>query len=103
MKNEYALFLSGLREEYQNPPQTSGAPNKIGGSLQVGQLAKFFPNQDPSQFRMALNAALQGKPLNPRQKMILGDAFIQLLRSDPNETMKIMQLVKKVSEEPAEG
>jgi len=73
--------------------------NNISGNLQVSQLVKHFPSADDVKLRIAINMAMSGKRLNVQQMGMLGNAFIDLLRADPNETVKIMTLLKKVSAE----
>jgi hypothetical protein len=73
--------------------------NNISGNLQVSQLVKHFPSADVVKLRTAINMVMSGKKLNVQQMGMLGNAFIDLLRANPNETVKIMNLLKKVSAE----
>lgn len=108
---DYMLYLSGVINEEKyleaaeaapaaaNATSTANDSKNMAGNLQVSQLLKFFPNQDPMQFKIALSTAMRGGKLNLRQSQILGEAFVELLKADPQTTVKIMQLIKKVSAE----
>lgn len=66
------------------------------GSLNANQLATLLPNVDPAQLKRASNMVLQGGKLNQQMLGVLGQAFGEVLKADPQVTMKIMTILKKV-------
>jgi cytochrome c-type biogenesis protein CcmH/NrfF len=64
--------------------------------LNINQLAQLLPNVNPSQLRRASAVVLQGGKLNQQMLGTLGQAFGEVLKADPQTTMKVMRLLKQV-------
>ena len=87
---------AGIPQTQVNVPQ-NGGEEAIKGNINLQRLLKFFPNQDAAKFKNATQNAIRGGNLSNMQLIVLGNAFIDLLKANPQETVQIMNLLKKVS------
>lgn len=76
---------------------------KIKGTLNYTALGKFFPGVDATVLRKAMSNSLAGKPLNVQQNQVLAQAMTALVKMDPQQTVQVMNLFKRVKSEPAQG
>lgn len=76
---------------------------KIKGTLNYTALGKFFPGVDATVLRKAMSNSLSGKPLNVQQNQVLAQAMTALVKMDPQQTVQVMNLFKRVKAEPAQG
>lgn len=90
-----------------NPPIAN--PNVIQkndqmkGNVNIQKLSQYLPSQDPMKLKIAMGAVMSGRRLNNLQLIQLGNAFIDLLKANPQETIQVMNLLKRVSMEAGEN
>jgi hypothetical protein len=79
------------------------APEKPGkeqaetkGTLDVKTIATTL-GVDPAKFNEAVRAAKAGNRTS-NHNAILGDVFVKLMEANPNDTVKVMNALKKVTE-----
>lgn len=77
--------------------------NQIKGNVNIQKLSQYLPSQDPMKLKLAVNSVMRGRRLNNLQLISLGNAFIDLLKANPQETMQIMNLLKRTSMEAGEN
>jgi len=83
----------------QTNSQINNPAQDIRGNLNIQMLTKYLPSQDPVKLKIAISNVMKGSRLNNIQLMSLGNAFIDLLKANTQETMKVMNLLKRVSME----
>lgn len=83
-------------EMMDNPNQSQG----IKGNVNIQKLSQYLPSQDPMKLKTAVSIVARGGKLNNLQLMALGNAFIDILKANPQETVQIMNLIKRVASEP---
>jgi hypothetical protein len=89
-----ASFTKGLMG--QDDGQGDG---KVKGTLNVNQLATLLPGVDPKMLTQAVAVIRQGRNPSRNQMTALGNAMISIIKADPQTTTKVMQLLKRVSEQ----
>jgi hypothetical protein len=72
----------------------------VEGSLNVQKLSQYLPSQNPMKLKTIISIVGRGGKLNNIQLMSLGSAFIDILKANPQETIQIMNLIKRVAAEP---
>ena len=72
----------------------------VEGTLNISALKTLMPNVDSAKLAAAMAAIKTGK-LTPAHYQTMGIAFQQLVNADAATTTKIMNVLKKVSAEPA--
>jgi hypothetical protein len=89
-----------IKKELENIAEE--APVKAGkeqadtkGTLDVKTIATTL-GVDPGKFNEAIRAAKSGNR-SSNHNAILGDVFIKLLEASPNDTVKVMNVLKKVT------
>lgn len=90
-------------EESVSRPNNSINENKIKGNINALKIAQILGIEDVHIFRRAVQLIIQGQPIQQREQYaVLAQAFVLLLKKDPAETRKIMQLLQRVElEQPA--
>jgi hypothetical protein len=93
-------FAQGFKQGYtgqsaQKPGSADPEADKQG-NLNVQQLSQLLPGVDPAKLKQATNMALSGGRLGPGQLGVLGQAFVELLKADPQSTTKAMAILKRV-------
>lgn len=84
-------------------PQQAAAQSKgqgVEGAVNVSALKALLPGVDGSKLSAAITAVKAGK-VTPAHYQIMGIAFQQLVKADAATTVKIMNILKKVSAAPA--
>jgi hypothetical protein len=71
---------------------------KMQGSLNYQNISKQFPGLDPAVLRRSMSKSLTGKDLTKAEHETMSAAFTQLLKKDPQETVKVMNLFKMAKE-----
>lgn len=91
--------LSSLKEESE---EAAEKPVKAGkeqadtkGTLDVKTIANTL-GIDPAKFTEAVRAAKAGNR-SSNHNAILGDVFVKLMEANPNDTVKVMNALKKVT------
>lgn len=87
-------FVRGLMG--QDDSQGDG---KVKGTLNVNQLAGLLPGVDPKMLAQAVMVVRQGRNPSRNQMTALGNAMIAIIKADAQTTTKVMQLLKRVSEQ----
>ena len=96
-------YMSGAKNAFKQAAGMGGKPGaedptaQKQGSLNINQLSQLLPNVNPNQLRRASAMVLQGGKLNQQALAVLGHAFGEVLKADPQTTMKVMRLLKQVS------
>lgn len=90
--NEEALRLL---EEDDAPAKPGQEKADTQGSLDVKKISTTL-DVDPGKFAEAVRAAKSGKR-SASHNAILGDVFVKLMEANPNDTVTVMNVLKKVS------
>lgn len=85
-------FKSGTR--YDADP--SGGAEK-SGTLNMNQLSSMLPNVDKQALLAAINKTLKGDQLTQQHLSVLGVAFTDVIKANAQDTVKIMNTLKRVS------
>lgn len=83
--------------------QKSQEPAKVGGGVTGQQLGKQLQISDPTVFNLAIMKVKQGQELNRQQHLVLSEAFQKLMAMDPQQTQKVMMLLKRMEAKPTEA
>jgi hypothetical protein len=113
MNNEFFRRYIDIITEAAVPPAAPAKPvgtvqqaaaqykgQGVEGSLNISALKTLMPNVDSAKLAAAMAAIKTGK-LTPAHYQTMGIAFQQLVNADAATTTKIMNVLKKVSAEPA--
>ena len=73
----------------------SGDDGEKKGTINYQKIGDFFPEVDSGKMRKALGKALQGQPLSVEENKLLAYAFTELVKKDPQETTKLMNVLKQ--------
>ena len=73
----------------------SGDGGEKKGTINYQKIGDFFPEVDSGKMRKALGKALQGQPLSVEENKLLAYAFTELVKKDPQETTKLMNVLKQ--------
>ena len=68
---------------------------RIKSSVTGAQLGKQIGVSDPNAFNQAVLKVQQGQPLNRLHQAAMSDAFVKLMAMNPQDTQRIMQLLKR--------
>jgi hypothetical protein len=74
-------------------------PGEKTGTLNMNQLSSMLPNVDKQALLAAVNKILRGDQINQQQLSVLGVAFSEIIKANPQDTVKIMNTLKRVSVE----
>jgi hypothetical protein len=85
--------LASLNEEVNAKPGKEQADTK--GTLDVKTIANTL-GVDPGKFNEAVKAAKSGNRTS-NHNAILGDVFVKLMEASPEDTVKVMNALKKVT------
>jgi hypothetical protein len=85
-----------VKNVQQAAAQTRGQQTQ--GMLNVQALKQLLPGVDGTKLTQAMTAVKSGA-MTAAHYQILGMAFQQLVQADPNTTVKVMNLLKKVQQE----
>lgn len=85
--------LFRINEEIDDKPGKEQADVK--GSLDVKKIATTL-GVDPGNFAAAIKAAKAGNR-TPAHNALLGDVFVKLMEANPNDTVTVMNVLKKVT------
>lgn len=75
-------------------PQQQQA-QKIKSSVTGAQLGRQLGVSDPNAFNQAVMRVKQGQPLGRMHQAAMSDAFVKLMAMSPEETQRVMQLLKR--------
>jgi hypothetical protein len=114
MNNEFFRYYINIITEAAVPPATAPAKpvataqqaasqykgQGVEGAINISALKALLPGVDGSKLSAAMTAVRAGK-VTPAHYQIMGIAFQQLVKADAATTVKIMNILKKVSAEPA--
>jgi hypothetical protein len=113
MNNEFFRRYIDIITEAAVPPAAPAKPvgtvqqaaaqykgQEVSGSLNISALKALMPKVDSTKLAAAMAAIKTGK-LTPAHYQTMGIAFQQLVNADAATTTKIMNVLKKVSAEPA--
>ena len=115
MNNEFFRHYIDIITEAAVPPAAAAPAKPVGtvqqaaaqykgqgveGSLNISALKALLPKVDSAKLAAAMAAIKTGK-LTPAHYQTMGIAFQQLVNADAATTTKIMNVLKKVSAEPA--
>jgi len=87
-----------VKNVQQAATQTKGQQTQ--GMLNVQALKQLLPGVDGAKLTQAMLAVKSGA-MTAAHYQILGMAFQQLVQADPTTTVKVMNLLKRVQQEPA--
>ena len=84
--------------EEQKPAGTAGGKEKAEtkGTLDIKKIAETL-GVDAGKFAEAVRAAKSGSR-GPSHNATLGDVFVKLMEASPEDTVKVMNVLKKVEE-----
>lgn len=68
---------------------------RVKSSVTGAQLGKQIGVSDPNAFNQAVLKVQQGQPLNRLHQAAMSDAFVKLMAMNPQDTQRIMQLLKR--------
>ena len=91
IRNEIAVF----KEEVTAPAKAGKEQADTKGTLDVKTIAKTL-DVDPGKFNEAVKAAKSGNR-SSNHNAILGDVFVKLMEASPEDTVKVMNALKKVT------
>ena len=110
MNNEiFRRYIDIINEAVAPPAKPVGTAQQaaaqykgqgVEGTLNISALKTLMPNVDSAKLAAAMAAIKTGK-LTPAHYQTMGIAFQQLVNADAATTTKIMNVLKKVSAEPA--
>lgn len=66
------------------------------GSVNYGKLSELIPGVDPNQLKKAVGSYMTGNNLTREQMSVMANAFGEIVKMDPANTAKAMQLLKAV-------
>lgn len=89
---------ASVKNVQQAAAQTKGQQTQ--GMLNVQALKQLLPGVDGTKLSQAMLAVKSGA-MTAAHYQILGMAFQELVQADPATTMKVMNLLKRVQQEPA--
>lgn len=87
--------LSALREEAGAPVKAGKEQADTKGTLDVKTIANTL-GVDPGKFSEAVRAAKSGNR-SAGHNAVLGDVFVKLMEASPEDTVKVMNALKKVT------
>lgn len=98
--NTVGAVKAGVDAMGQKPAPAKAAPQqqqaqKIKSSVTGAQLGKQLGVADPNAFNQAVMRVKQGQPLGRIHQAAMSDAFIKLMAMSPEETQRVMQLLKR--------
>ena len=88
-------FFSGLKQGWQGGPGVAD-DGRIKGNVNVGQLAQLL-QVDQRELSAALMKLKQGQGLSRTHVNTLSNAFISMYRADAQTTVKIANMLKRVT------
>ena len=68
------------------------------GNLNYQNISKQFPGIDPTMLRRSMSKGLNGQGLTKVENETMAQAMVQLLKKDPQQTVKVMNLFKMTKE-----
>ena len=71
---------------------------EVRGTLNYQNISKQFPGIDPTMLRRSMSKSLQGQDLTKAEHETMSAAMTQLLKKDPQQTVKVMNLFKQAKE-----
>lgn len=87
--------IFALREEVEAPTKTGKEQADTKGTLDVKTIANTL-GVDAGKFSEAVRAAKSGNR-SSNHNAILGDVFVKLMEATPEDTVKVMNALKKVT------
>jgi len=85
-------FIRGVKQGMSGGEE----PTKTKGSLNYGKLSELLPGIDANQLRKSVTSYMAGNPLTREQMNVMSNAFGELVKMDPAQTAKALQLLKAV-------
>jgi len=85
-------FIRGVKQSMSGGEE----PTKTKGSLNYGKLSELLPGIDANQLRKSVTNYMAGNPLTREQMNVMSNAFGELVKMDPAQTAKALQLLKAV-------
>lgn len=98
--NTAGAVKAGAQAMGNKPAPAKTAPQqqqaqKIKSSVTGAQLGKQLGVADPNAFNQAVMRVKQGQPLSRLHQAAMSDAFVKLMAMSPEETQRVMQLLKR--------
>ena len=87
--------IETLHEEVAPPAKAGKEQADTKGVLDVKTIAKTL-GVDPGKFGEAVRAAKAGNR-SSNHNAVLGDVFVKLMEASPEDTVKVMNVLKKVT------
>jgi hypothetical protein len=87
--------IKSLREEAEKPVKPGQEQADTKGTLDVKKIANTL-GVDPGKFSEAVKAAKAGNR-TAAHNALLGDVFVKLMEANPNDTVTVMNVLKKVT------
>ena len=84
-----------IREEVEQPVKAGKEKADTKGTLDVKTIATTL-GIDPGKFAEAVKSAKSGNR-SSGHNAILGDVFVKLMEASPEDTVKVMNVLKKVT------
>lgn len=107
-KDKRGIFkktIQGFKAGFQNPDDPNAQMDTdreqgkgIRGSLNYQNISKEFPNIDPVMLRRSFSKSLANKELTRQEQVVMAQAMGELLKKDPSQTVKVMNLFKQARE-----
>jgi hypothetical protein len=66
------------------------------GNLNYGKLSELLPGVDPNQLKKAIGNYMSGNNLTRDHMNVMAGAFGEIVKMDPAQTAKVLQLLKTV-------
>jgi hypothetical protein len=98
--NKYAdpkWTVGGNDKPFRSGTSYQTDPGEKTGTLNMNQLSSMLPNVDKQALLAAVNKILRGDQINQQHLSVLGVAFSEIIKADPQDTVKIMNTLKRVS------
>lgn len=86
-------FISGVKKGLSGDDSEGGS---VKGNLNYGKLSELLPGIDPNQLRKSITNYMSGNPLTREQMNVMSTAFGEIVKMDPAQTAKALQLLKAV-------
>lgn len=90
-------FKAGVKNP-EGPGADADDSGEVKGTVNYQKLGDLFPEIDRTMMRRSLNKSLNNQQLSRAETQVLAQLMTELVKKDPQETMRIMNLLKQVKE-----
>lgn len=90
-----SAFMGGLKRGLAGG-DAGAEGGKVKGNLNYGKLSELLPGVDPNQLRKSITNYMSGNSLTREQMSVMATAFGEIVKMDPAQTTKALQLLKAV-------